>query len=297
MTVNEIGNRIRDIRLQNSLSMREFGNKIDKVQSGVVSNWENGKQKPNKKRIENIARFGNVSTSFLIYGDVPSFISSIIDEYFSNMKPFELLDIEEIKEENIFKYNKVSINMFYKIQQEYIDQYGEHDIDTWELKNEADNRIYRFINNDLKNSLNAFNKYELNQDDELQNRFRILNDKLKDNLQADNEVTQLVNETFISLIKNIDEFTEEQIHNSLIEPCEFFVALYNNKFKHYLYTRNLTTIDNLTIGLFGKFSSNDCYINLSKFDNWYALSNDSKDIVRNEIKKFAELLIMRELNK
>ena len=37
--------------------MDQFGEKIDKespVKSGVVSNWENGKQLPNKKRLKNI---------------------------------------------------------------------------------------------------------------------------------------------------------------------------------------------------------------------------------------------------
>lgn len=48
----EISNRIKNIRNSLGLTMEFFEEKIDNenpVKSGVVSNWENGKQLPNKK--------------------------------------------------------------------------------------------------------------------------------------------------------------------------------------------------------------------------------------------------------
>lgn len=70
MNKNEIGKRIRQIRVGLGLSMAKFGEEIDKsspVKSGVVSNWENGKQIPNNQRIKRIAELGNMTTNKLLY--------------------------------------------------------------------------------------------------------------------------------------------------------------------------------------------------------------------------------------
>ncbi|WP_342610446.1 helix-turn-helix transcriptional regulator [Staphylococcus hsinchuensis] len=66
-----VGKRIKNIRLELGQSMTKFGETIDKnksVKSGVVSNWENGKQLPNKKRLQKIAELGNVSVDYLLHG-------------------------------------------------------------------------------------------------------------------------------------------------------------------------------------------------------------------------------------
>ncbi|WP_239748361.1 helix-turn-helix transcriptional regulator [Mammaliicoccus sp. A-M2] len=62
----DIGKRIKNIRLQHGLSMSEFGESIDNVKSGVVSNWENGKQIPNKLRLKKIAKLGNITVDELL---------------------------------------------------------------------------------------------------------------------------------------------------------------------------------------------------------------------------------------
>ncbi|WP_238989586.1 helix-turn-helix domain-containing protein [Staphylococcus ursi] len=72
MNKQDIGKRIHQIRIDLGLSMTEFGKNIDKkspVKSGVISNWENGKQLPNKKRIKAIADLGNITINTLLYGD------------------------------------------------------------------------------------------------------------------------------------------------------------------------------------------------------------------------------------
>ncbi|MEX5936051.1 helix-turn-helix domain-containing protein [Mammaliicoccus sciuri] len=61
-----VGKRIRSIRLKNGMTMSSFGNYIDNVKSGVVSNWENGKQLPNKLRLIKIAKLGNMSVDELL---------------------------------------------------------------------------------------------------------------------------------------------------------------------------------------------------------------------------------------
>lgn len=61
-----VGRRIRSIRLKNGMSMSSFGTTIDNVKSGVVSNWENGKQLPNKLRLKKIAKLGSISVDELL---------------------------------------------------------------------------------------------------------------------------------------------------------------------------------------------------------------------------------------
>ncbi|TDM13323.1 helix-turn-helix domain-containing protein [Macrococcus bovicus] len=69
MDKKEVGKSIRTIRENLGLTMAQFGEKIDGVKSGVVSNWENGKQLPNKKRLKIIADIGGISVEDLLYSN------------------------------------------------------------------------------------------------------------------------------------------------------------------------------------------------------------------------------------
>ncbi|MFD1416846.1 helix-turn-helix domain-containing protein [Oceanobacillus jeddahense] len=65
----KIGSRIRVIRNELGLTMKEFGEKIDPPASdSIVSRWERGKSLPNNERLNAIAELGNVSISYLITG-------------------------------------------------------------------------------------------------------------------------------------------------------------------------------------------------------------------------------------
>lgn len=88
MKKDEIGERIKHIRLDLGVSMTEFGKLIDKenpVKSGVISNWENGKQLPNKKRLQLIANLGRLTVDELIYGNPSTFL-------FDNLKIYDKYD-------------------------------------------------------------------------------------------------------------------------------------------------------------------------------------------------------------
>ena len=83
MNKSEIGKRIKQIRLSLGSSMIKFGEQIDEispVKSGVISNWENGKQIPNKKRISKIAKLGNISINELLYGNPSTFLFDNLKE-------------------------------------------------------------------------------------------------------------------------------------------------------------------------------------------------------------------------
>ncbi|KRK40393.1 helix-turn-helix domain-containing protein [Loigolactobacillus bifermentans] len=64
-----VGARIRAIRNNLGLTMSEFAAMIDSTaKSGTVSNWENGKNAPNLRRLKRIAELGGVDTNFLLNG-------------------------------------------------------------------------------------------------------------------------------------------------------------------------------------------------------------------------------------
>ena len=75
-----VGKKIRSIRKELGQSMAKFGETIDKqkpVKSGVVSNWENGKQLPNNERSKKIAELGNMTINELFYDSPEEYL---IDE-------------------------------------------------------------------------------------------------------------------------------------------------------------------------------------------------------------------------
>ena len=63
-----LGQRIREYRLNSGETMEEFGQRFN-AKSGVVSNWENNKQKPNNKRLKLIADDMNITVTELLNGN------------------------------------------------------------------------------------------------------------------------------------------------------------------------------------------------------------------------------------
>ena len=70
-----LGDRIRQIRQSRKQTMKEFGESFHpKASKGVVSNWENGYNRPNKDRLEKIASWGKYkSVNELLYGSFKDF--------------------------------------------------------------------------------------------------------------------------------------------------------------------------------------------------------------------------------
>lgn len=62
-----LGQKIREYRLDSGETMEEFGQRFN-AKSGVVSNWENNIQKPNKKRLKLIADDMNITVTELLKG-------------------------------------------------------------------------------------------------------------------------------------------------------------------------------------------------------------------------------------
>lgn len=66
----ETGQRIKNIRLEKGLTMKEFGARLTPpAADSIVSRWERGVSLPNNKRLEQIAGIGEMSVKYLTTGE------------------------------------------------------------------------------------------------------------------------------------------------------------------------------------------------------------------------------------
>ena len=81
---NKLGNRFFKIRSNMNLTLDEFG-KIINASKSSISEWEKGKNIPNRSRLEIIAKKGNITVNELLYGSPKEFLYNNIDILFSNL--------------------------------------------------------------------------------------------------------------------------------------------------------------------------------------------------------------------
>lgn len=79
----EVGFRVKNIRLQNGLTMEDFGKKLD-TSKGTVNNWEKGRNLPNKENLKSIAELGNISVNELLYGNIKQYVYKVLNNEISN---------------------------------------------------------------------------------------------------------------------------------------------------------------------------------------------------------------------
>ena len=63
----QVGQRIKDIRMEKGMEQQEFANIINATVS-ALSNWENGRNLPNKERLKNIADLAGMTVQQLLEG-------------------------------------------------------------------------------------------------------------------------------------------------------------------------------------------------------------------------------------
>lgn len=68
--MNDLGQKIKELRMDKGLTMEEFGKLFDASKS-IVSRWERDISVPNEKRLKHIAKLAGKSVSEFVYG-VPS---------------------------------------------------------------------------------------------------------------------------------------------------------------------------------------------------------------------------------
>lgn len=114
-----IGLRISSIRKKQGLTLEEFGKRVLDAGKSNVSKWERGLTIPSNERIKKIAEMGDVTTDYLIHGDLTDFLFRNFTDFLpenekalSKMFPGYLL----IEFANELKKEKVNISDVEKIK-------------------------------------------------------------------------------------------------------------------------------------------------------------------------------------
>lgn len=300
-----IGKRIKNIRLKNDWIISDFSKKINKglsdgteVSQGIISRWENGVSVPRKERLIEIAKVGDCSISYLLYGTYDEFIKAIIDNFFENHSSLEFIDKDEIIQHHISKYNIRKGKIFYELSAEHTDTNNELDISVWELKNKRDQILYDEIRININDELNKiYEVYSSNTGQQRLNRYKKMYMLLKNEFIDDNK------ELEIFLQAKLDEmYSDERIKYSenaheLISKnaLTFYSALLKGKFQHVMYLEMPNLIDYICDELLNIFEEVSYQLNFNKYEGWNDLDDDSKEKIFNQIDEMASLLIEREV--
>lgn len=73
INIIEVGQRIKNIRMNLGESMDAFGSRFN-TSRGTVNNWEKGRNLPNNKNLLRISELGNLSINELLYGNFENYI-------------------------------------------------------------------------------------------------------------------------------------------------------------------------------------------------------------------------------
>lgn len=63
-----VGQRIREIRIRQGLTLGAFGEQFDNASKGNVQQWEKGFSLPNKARMVKMCKIANITLNELLYG-------------------------------------------------------------------------------------------------------------------------------------------------------------------------------------------------------------------------------------
>lgn len=78
VNLQEVGNRIKNIRVSRGDSMESFGKRLN-TSKAAVNNWEKGVNLPNNKRIRDIAIIGGITVSELLYGPFIEYAQKFVE--------------------------------------------------------------------------------------------------------------------------------------------------------------------------------------------------------------------------
>lgn len=99
-----IGSRIRNIRKDKGMTLKEFSKLLD-VPISSISSWERGVNVPTSQNLDLISEKSGVSSDWILYGDVTDYLQDVFDYYQLN---------EVIGEEKFCELEKVLQDMEYK---------------------------------------------------------------------------------------------------------------------------------------------------------------------------------------
>ena len=129
-----IGNRIRKIRTSLQMDQKQFSEIINTTVS-ALSNWENGRNKPNMEKLKRIAQLADISVEELLYGTI---FRQRFNEYWTqliNNKEYCINNVVDTSKEDYkidqkeFEYIKSNKEKLYDIFYKNILEYGYNDND------------------------------------------------------------------------------------------------------------------------------------------------------------------------
>lgn len=91
----ELGTRIKNIRLKKGMTTKEFGSLLGATDSNVTS-WEKGRTSPNPERLKTIAKIADISVDTLLYGRMKERISKILYLIAKTNPKFNSIDVRGV---------------------------------------------------------------------------------------------------------------------------------------------------------------------------------------------------------
>lgn len=156
----DVGRRIKEIRIKKDLNLEQFADKIESGKSNV-SKWERGKNLPNDLTLKRIAELGGVSVEYLLYGTPEMYVFS----NFENLLPagkeylYSITNIGQIKQigeaiadRNIFLSDFHAIEMTFlefvpEIEKAFLKKIDMY-VESIRNKSEHINEMLEYLKND-----------------------------------------------------------------------------------------------------------------------------------------------------
>ena len=188
----EIGKRIKAIRATLNMNQRDFANKIKSTVS-ALSNWENGRNKPNDIMLNRISKLGNTTIEYILYGDPEIRVKNILMKKYGTSDRLIPFVLNSLKNKNQLYPNEKEIFEEYEYVSAVIDNSIKQNLAKITLALNI-----RLAKNDLFEFIEKFQKN--------------LDIDVKNLEQAFNDLKEAENSYEIFFEKTIDEVYEEHIN-------------------------------------------------------------------------------------
>lgn len=104
--MNDLGQKIKELRMDKGLTMEEFG-KLCNTEKQTVNNWEKGRHKPSPDSLKLIADIAGKSVSEFVYG-VPSAkrvkeVIYMLERYIEEEPDFVAVELHDLLTGNVKK--------------------------------------------------------------------------------------------------------------------------------------------------------------------------------------------------
>ncbi len=201
----EIGLRIKSIRKEKGLTLKEFGKIIDAPFS-AVSNWENGRNKPNNERLKTIAELGGTTVDYLLYGSLDDYARSLLNDLEKELNEDESINkgaihliMDEVENRLFPKYFPRGFNDKDSLEKNF-DVYKKDAIELWTNLDGLDVRLVMMIGSQLSATLTDSLKY-----------FYADFYKNEDNSVHSGEKISKISDEFIRRLHKLDNFNRTYV--------------------------------------------------------------------------------------